>query len=138
PGRQINIDVAREVQFVMAEPAYLHQVLNNLITNADKYSPAGEPIDVSIFSKNDTVTVKVMDRGPGVLPEELDMIFESFYRSKSTASKAGGKGLGLTVCKRLIEAMGGKIWVENREGGGLSACFSLPAAVIEGLEDEAA
>ncbi len=137
PGRPIKISVAKDVQFVMGEPAYLHQVLNNLITNADKYSEAGKPIDISVSSRNDMVTVKVMDRGPGVKPSEVEMIFESFYRSKSTSRQAGGKGLGLTVCKRLIEAMGGTIWVRNRRGGGLEACFSLPAAVIEGLEEEA-
>jgi signal transduction histidine kinase/HAMP domain-containing protein len=136
PGRPIRINVAKDVQFVMGEPVYLHQVLNNLITNADKYSEPGKPLDLSVSSRNDMVTVKVMDRGPGVKPDELEMIFESFYRSKSTSRKAGGKGLGLTVCKRLIEAMGGTIWVRNRRGGGLEACFSLPAAIIEGLEEE--
>ncbi len=77
-----------------------------------------------------------MDRGPGVKPGELEMIFESFYRSKTTSKQAGGKGLGLTVCKRLIEAMNGTIWVRNRRGGCLEACFSLPAAVFEGLDEE--
>ncbi len=136
PGRPIKVNLAKDVPLVMGEPAYLHQVLNNLITNADKYSEPGMAIDIAISCRNETVTVKVMDRGPGVKPGEIDMIFESFYRSKSTSRQAGGKGLGLTVCKRLVEAMGGAIWVRNRRGGGLEACFSLPAAVIEGLEEE--
>ena len=136
PGRPVKASVAKDVPLVMGEAAYLHQVLNNLISNADKYSPAGKPIDIAVSSRGDTVTVKVMDRGAGVKPGELEMIFESFYRSKTTSKQAGGKGLGLTVCKRLIEAMNGTIWVRNRRGGGLEACFSLPAAVIEGLEEE--
>jgi signal transduction histidine kinase len=136
PNRPIKVNVGREMPLVMGEPTYLHQVLNNLITNADKYSEAGKPIEIVVSSRADTVTVKVMDRGPGVKPGELEMIFESFYRSKTTSRQAGGKGLGLTVCKRLIEAMNGTIWVRNRRGGGLEACFSLPAAVIEGLEEE--
>jgi two-component system sensor histidine kinase KdpD len=136
PGRPVKVTGGKDAPLVMGEPAYLHQVLNNLIGNADKYSEAGKAIDVAISSRDDTVTVKVMDRGPGVKPEELEMIFESFYRSKTTSRQAGGKGLGLTVCKRLIEAMNGTIWVRNRRGGGLEACFSLPIAVVEGLEEE--
>ena len=136
PGRPVKVNVAKDVPLVMGEPAYLHQVLNNLISNADKYSAAGQPIDIAVTSKNDAVTVKVMDRGPGVKPEEAEMIFESFYRSKSTSKQAGGKGLGLTVCKRLIEAMKGNIWARNRRGGGLEACFSLPAAELEVIEEE--
>jgi signal transduction histidine kinase len=137
PSRPVRVNVARDVPLVMGEPAYLHQVLNNLISNADKYSESGKPIDIAVSARNDTVTVKVLDRGPGVKPGEVEMIFESFYRSETTARQAGGKGLGLTVCKRLVEAMGGTIWVRNRRGGGLEACFSLPAAVIEEYEEEA-
>ena len=136
PGRPVKVNLGRDVPLVMGEPAYLHQVLNNLISNADKYSEAGKPIDIGVAARNGTVTVKVMDRGPGVKPGEVEMIFESFYRSKSTSRQAGGKGLGLTVCKRLIEAMDGSIWVRNRRGGGLEACFSLPAAVLEEIEEE--
>ena len=137
PGRPIKANVAKDVPLVMGEPAYLHQVLNNLIGNADKYSEPGKPIDIVVSSRANMVTLKVMDRGAGVKPSELEMIFESFFRSKTTSRQAGGKGLGLTVCKRLIEAMNGTIWVRNRRGGGLEACFSLPAAVLEGLEEEA-
>jgi signal transduction histidine kinase len=136
PGRPVKVNVAKDVPLVMGEPAYLHQVLNNLISNADKYSDSGKPIDIAVSWRDDTATVKVMDRGPGVKPGELEMIFESFYRSKTTSRQAGGKGLGLTVCKRLIEAMNGTIWVRNRRGGGLESCFSLPVAVLEGLEEE--
>jgi K+-sensing histidine kinase KdpD len=137
PQRPVKAIVARDVPLVMGEPAYLHQVLNNLLSNADKYSETGKPIDIVISSRGGTVTVKVMDRGPGVKPGEVEMIFESFYRSQTTARQAGGKGLGLTVCKRLVEAMGGTIWVRNRRGGGLEACFSLPVAVMEDLNEEA-
>jgi signal transduction histidine kinase len=82
------------------------------------------------------VVVKVMDRGPGVTAEEIDMIFESFYRSKTTADQAGGKGMGLTVVKRLIEAMSGEVWAKNRRGGGLEVSFSLPAASVEADEED--
>jgi len=77
-----------------------------------------------------------MDRGPGVPPDEVDLIFESFYRSKATMNKAGGKGLGLTVVRRLIEMMQGEVWAKNRKGGGLEACFSLPIAQVDEVEEE--
>jgi two-component system sensor histidine kinase KdpD len=110
----------------LAEPTYIRQVLHNLITNADKYSPSGLPIDVEAHADDDDVRVCVLDRGPGVPPDEIDQIFGSFYRSERTARTATGKGLGLTVCKRLVEAMGGVVWARPRDGGGLEVGFSLP------------
>jgi signal transduction histidine kinase len=135
-SRPISISAAKGLPLVMGEPVYLHQVLYNLIGNADKYSEASKPIRVDISTTETDVVVKVMDRGPGVAPDEVDLIFESFYRSKTTMNKAGGKGLGLTVVKRLIEMMQGEVWAKNRRGGGLEACFSLPIAQVdEGDED---
>jgi signal transduction histidine kinase len=136
PTRPLEVTASKGLPLVMGEQAYLHQVLYNLIGNADKYSEQGKPIRVDISANETDVIVKVMDRGPGVVPEEVDLIFESFYRSKTTMNKAGGKGLGLTVVRRLIEMMSGEVWAKNRRGGGLEACFSLPIAhVDEGDED---
>ncbi|HEX5141172.1 MAG TPA: ATP-binding protein [Dehalococcoidia bacterium] len=136
PNREVTIAAAKGLPLVMGESVYLHQVLNNLISNADKYSPPGQPIQVEILHRAPDVVVKVMDRGPGVTAEEIDMIFESFYRSKTTADQAGGKGMGLTVVKRLIEAMSGEVWAKNRRGGGLEVSFSLPAASVEADEED--
>lgn len=126
PGRPIELHLDRGLPLVLAEPTYVRQVLHNLITNADKYSPSGLPIDVEAHANGDDVQVRVLDRGPGVPPEEIDQIFGSFYRSERTARTATGKGLGLTVCRRLVEAMGGTVWARPREGGGLEVGFSLP------------
>lgn len=136
PGRPISVNLPKDTPLVMGEPAYLHQVLTNLISNADKYSDAGIPIEVEVQVRGENVVVKVLDRGPGVDPSELELIFESFFRSERTARRAPGKGLGLTVCRRLIEAMSGMIWLDNRKGGGLEACFSLPIAVLDVPEEE--
>jgi signal transduction histidine kinase len=130
PGRPIEIKPAKSLPLTLAESAYVHQILHNLITNADKYSPAGLPIEIEIDpgAEGNEVMVRVLDRGPGVAQDEIEQIFESFYRSQRTARQASGKGLGLTVCKRLIDAMSGRIWASLRPGGGLEVGFALPVA----------
>lgn len=129
PGRPVEVRGGKEPRNILAETTYVHQVLNNLITNADKYSDSGLPIEVELSVQDGESVVRVLDRGPGVAPEEMDQIFDSFYRSQRTARQAQGKGLGLTVCKRLIEAMAGRIWASPREGGGLEVGFALPLAL---------
>ena len=128
PGRKVNLRVEEDVSPALAESSYVQQVISNLLSNADKYADADSEIDVECGREDGMVTVRVLDRGPGVPPGEIDHIFESFFRSKSTARQASGKGLGLTVCKRLIEAMTGHIWAKPRPGGGLEVGFALPAA----------
>jgi signal transduction histidine kinase len=137
PSRPLNVNLSPGLPFVQGEPAYLHQVLHNLISNADKYCESGLPIDIEAACEGDEVVVRVLDRGPGVGAEEIVLIFESFYRSQKTARQAGGKGLGLTVCKRLVEAMSGRIWAEMRPGGGFVAAFSLPLAPLEADDGDA-
>jgi signal transduction histidine kinase/HAMP domain-containing protein len=126
--RMVELHVPEDLDPVLAEPTYLQQVVTNLLTNADKYSPADQPIEVDAERDGSMVRVRVMDRGPGVEESELGQIFERFYRSQSAISSASGKGLGLTVCLRLIQALGGNIWAENRPGGGLSVNFTLQVA----------
>ena len=111
---------------VAAEPGYLEHVVRNLISNAEKYSPRDQPIEIRLSREDDFVALRVMDRGFGIGPEEAERIFERFYRSDRTAKLAGGAGMGLAVCKRLIETMGGHIWAVPRDGGGLEVGFSLP------------
>jgi K+-sensing histidine kinase KdpD len=129
--RPVEVHISGEPPSANAETTYVQQVLVNLISNADKYSDAGLPIDIELSSEDGGAVVRVLDRGPGVGPEELNQIFDRFYRSQRTAGQATGKGLGLTVCKRLIEAMAGRIWAKPREGGGLEVGFSLPLAAPE-------
>jgi two-component system OmpR family sensor kinase/two-component system sensor histidine kinase BaeS len=120
---------------VGAHASNLEQVLRNLVVNAEKYSPPGSPIDIDCRSDGpDAVVVRVADQGTGVDPAELELIFQRFYRSARTSSSVGGSGLGLALCKRLVEAMGGTIWAEGREGGGLEVAFRLPAFEPELLD----
>jgi two-component system sensor histidine kinase KdpD len=134
PSRQIETRIEAALPPVGGEATYIQQVVSNLITNADKYSPTDQPIQVDVSSDGESVAIRVLDRGPGVAPEELNQIFESFYRSRSTARMATGKGLGLTVCKRLVEAMSGRIWAKLRPGGGLEVGFSLP--ITDAVEED--
>ncbi|HUF52697.1 MAG TPA: PAS domain-containing protein [Dehalococcoidia bacterium] len=125
-GRTVEMQMDSELSPVYASATYMEQILRNLITNADKYSPPGTPIDLSVRRVNDEAIVSVMDRGPGLPPEELDLIFERFYRSSETSGQASGAGIGLTVCKRLMDAQGGRIWAEARPEGGLCVSLALP------------
>jgi two-component system sensor histidine kinase KdpD len=102
----------------------IEQVFVNLIENALKYTPAGTPIDLSAKQGNGEVVVEVADRGSGFAPGDEQRIFDKFYRVQP--AKAGGVGLGLSICRGIIEAHGGRIWAENRPGGGAVIRFALP------------
>ncbi|HZP57271.1 MAG TPA: PAS domain-containing protein [Dehalococcoidia bacterium] len=125
PGRTVRLDVPAVLPPVIGEPTYFEQVLGNLLNNAEKYSPAEQPIDVQARHEGDQVFVAVRDRGSGIAPEDAEQIFETFYRARSTAGKVSGAGIGLAVCKRLVEAQGGTISARPRDGGGAEFTFSL-------------
>jgi two-component system sensor histidine kinase KdpD len=103
-------------------------VLRNLLSNAEKYSPAELPIAVRVRAVASEVEVTVADRGPGLSEEEATLVFEPFVRLSRTAAHASGSGIGLTVCKRLIEAQGGRIEARPRDGGGCQFSFAIPVA----------
>jgi PAS domain S-box-containing protein len=111
---------------VYAEPVIMRQVLANLVSNAAKYSPAGSTLEVLVEQKADRYVIEVADRGPGVPPEDLDRIFEPFYRSDVSSRGSKGSGLGLAVSRRLVEAQGGRISAHGRPGGGLLVRIDLP------------
>jgi len=133
PDRHIEADIREDLPPLVLEPTYFEQVLQNLISNADKYSPSNEVIHVSAVERDGELRVTVSDHGPGVAQDELDQIFEGFYRSDRTASQAQGHGLGLTVCKRLVETQGGRIWAQNLERGGFEVGFAFPTVPVEEL-----
>ncbi|MEX0750815.1 MAG: ATP-binding protein, partial [Dehalococcoidia bacterium] len=126
PRRRVNVEGSDRLSAAMAEPTYLEQVIRNLLSNAEKYSPADEPIDISIESRDGYVLVSVLDRGEGIDPDEVEDLFSAFYRSRRTSGQASGVGMGLAVCKRLVEAQSGYVWAQPREGGGSEIGFALP------------
>jgi two-component system sensor histidine kinase KdpD len=95
------------------------------VENAIKYTPPGGPIEISATATPKAVLVTVADRGPGLPANEQDRVFEKFYRSPGS-SGASGVGLGLTIVRGIILAHGGRIWAENRPGGGAAFIFTLP------------
>lgn len=125
-GRAVTLATEGDLHAVAAEPGYIEHIVRNLVGNAMKYSPPDAPIDVVVSGCEDGATIRVLDRGFGIGEGEAAKIFERFYRSDRTSRLAGGAGLGLAVCKRLVEAMSGEIWAKPREGGGLEVGFSLP------------
>jgi two-component system sensor histidine kinase KdpD len=104
------------------------RALVNLLENADKYSPPGEPIDLSVTRLGDSLRFAVADRGPGVEVAEVTRIFEPFYRAPGVPPDAGGAGLGLAIARRLAAEQGGDVLYEARRGGGSVFTLTLPAA----------
>lgn len=114
------------VYVVKANPQRLREVVMNLIENAIKFTPRGS-IHVTIGGTADTVTVAVTDEGIGIATEDISHLFQKFYRIDSGATRTiGGTGLGLYLCRTIIELLGGRIWVESKLGQGSSFKFSLP------------
>ncbi len=114
---------------VLADRDRVAEVLTNLLDNADKYSPPGSPLAVEVRADQVEVTLAVRDTGRGLPAGSLEQVFEKFYRADSSDSQpAYGYGLGLYVCRRLIEAHGGRIWAENNPDGGAVFSFTLPVS----------
>jgi two-component system, sensor histidine kinase and response regulator len=111
---------------VSADPNRLDQVLMNLLSNALKFTPAGGTIRVAVAERLEEVEVSVHDSGPGIPPEEQTLLFEKFSQTSSGKSVLGGSGLGLVICRHLVEAHGGRIWVESEPGRGTRFAFRLP------------
>ncbi len=116
-----------DLPLVPIDAVLIEQILVNLLENAAKYTPKGSPIDLSAWvdgQDGQEVVVEVADRGPGLPPGDEKRIFDKFFRVRPTT--ASGVGLGLAICRAIIEAHGGRIWAENRAGGGAAFRFTLP------------
>jgi len=121
----LTVKLPGNLPLVPFDALLLEQVFMNLFENAIKYGPKGTPLELSARESLYTVTVELADRGPGIPPGDEERIFEKFVRGRAAG---GGVGLGLAICRTIINAHGGKIWAENREGGGAVFRFTLSAA----------
>lgn len=127
--RDVLVSVPDALPPVALDFLQIDQVLTNLIENAVRYTSAKSPLEISAVEQNDEMLVSVADYGPGIPEEYIERIFDKFYRVSGAKQRGTvGTGLGLAVCRGLIEAHGGRIWAENREGGGAIFRFTLPLA----------
>ncbi len=121
-----DLDFPDPFPVIRGDENRLIQVLGNLLSNAVKYSPEGGRIVISGRFADDEVVICVKDDGPGIALEDVPRIFKLFYRSNEAARKTKGAGLGLFLAKAVVEAHGGRIWVDDRSSQGARICFSLP------------
>jgi two-component system sensor histidine kinase KdpD len=131
----VKVDLPANLPLVSVDPVLIEQVLVNLLENAAKYTPVGTPIDVAARLEREHMVVEVADRGPGIPPGEEARLFDKFYRVRAESAQSG-VGLGLAICKAIIDAHGGSIIAANRPGGGAMFRFELPAGKPPSVETE--
>lgn len=127
-GRTVTTDLPADLPLVPIDELLIEQVFINLLENTLRHTPAGTPIAVSAWKEDPGVVVEVADRGPGIPGGQEELVFEKFQRGggPGRTEPAEGAGLGLTICRGIITAHGGRIWVEPRPGGGATFRFTLP------------
>jgi two-component system sensor histidine kinase KdpD len=131
----LSIRIDEEVPAVSIDFTLMAQVLTNLLTNAALHTPPGTAVQVGVDKTTDGISITVADEGPGVDPAELPHLFETFFRGKNAAT--GGVGLGLPICKGIVEAHGGRIVAYINRKGGLSVNIVLPGSTVPEKEDAA-
>ncbi|GAB4423624.1 MAG: hypothetical protein Kow002_13180 [Anaerolineales bacterium] len=126
-GIKLNLNIAPDLPYLRANPIRLRQLLDNLISNAIKYTPRGGEVSISLNAKDDQVILIVEDTGVGIPKEEQSQIFEKFYRANNVPDGVEGSGLGLAIVKSIVASHQGRIWVESSEGQGAKFFVVLPA-----------
>ena len=124
-GLVLRLDTAQDMTEVLADPPRMEQVLVNLIHNAVKFTPPGGEVILAAQTEADFVRFSVRDSGVGIPADDLERIFERFYKA-DRARSGGGTGLGLSISRHLVEAHGGRIWAESNEGDGSTFYFTIP------------
>jgi len=127
----LSVELAEDVPMVTGDRQRLEQVVMNLLSNASKFTPAGGKIWLTLINERKRLVVKVRDNGPGIDAAEQERLFRPYYRIEADRQRFEGLGLGLALCKRIITAHGGRIWVESRRGEGSTFSFYLPVAELD-------
>jgi PAS domain S-box-containing protein len=126
PARPYQLEVRSRSALVDVQPAWLERVIENLLSNAAKYSDPGLAVRVIVECRGHETLLRVLDKGVGLEDDEIERVFEPFYRSPSAQRRAAGAGLGLAVSKRVIELANGRIWARRRGSRGTEFGFALP------------
>jgi two-component system sensor histidine kinase BaeS len=129
-ARGIHVEVASAPRLALADRDRVAQIVGNYLSNAIRHAPGGSTVTVTTASSDGRVRLAVTDRGPGLAPDQLEAVFERFYRVDPARSRsAGGSGIGLAIARALAEAMGGRVWAERpRDGVGVTFLLELPPA----------
>lgn len=135
-GREVRLDVPENIPLALLDHALIEEAVAKLIANAGSHTPARLPIEIDAEYKNEQLLISVGDRGPGLPAESADRLFEKFYRGDGR--KTGGLGLGLSIARGFVEAHGGELTAENRDGGGARFVISLPVRVTDAQSIETA
>jgi two-component system sensor histidine kinase KdpD len=122
----LQIEMPRDLPPVWIDPVEIGQVIYNLIENATKYAPPETEILLEVRRISGALAVVVSDRGPGIPEQSIPRLFDPFYRVMDGGPRPKGLGLGLAIVRGLVEAHGGRVWVENRPGGGAQFTFTVP------------
>jgi two-component system sensor histidine kinase KdpD len=124
--RRVTVNAAKELPPAEADREFAEQVVRQFVENALKYSPAGSPLTISAELQSGKIVIGVADRGSGIEENERSRIFDKFFRGRQHRFETAGTGMGLAIAKGIVEAHGGRIWVESEPGQGSAFYFSLP------------
>jgi two-component system sensor histidine kinase KdpD len=125
-GRAVRVDAPQELPLLELDPVLIDQLLANLLENALRYTPSGTPVEIRVRIKRTLIAVDVRDRGPGISAHERERVFDKFVRGQAAHHNDGGTGLGLTICRAIARAHGGKVTAHPRRGGGAILRLLLP------------
>lgn len=135
PDRRVDLAIGSGLPLVHADSGLLEQVMFNLLDNAHKYSPPGTPTKVSVLERNREIILEVSDEGEGIPPDDLERVFDKFYRVKHGDGRSAGVGLGLAICRGIVTALGGSITaaspIDHGRGTRITIRLPVPAAKAE-------
>lgn len=123
---KLEIDMANDLKELRANPIRIRQMLDNLLGNAIKYTPANGSVNVSISMQDHQIILKIQDTGPGIPPDEQGRVFEKFFRATNAPEQTEGSGLGLAIVKSIVDSHQGRVWVESTVGKGSTFIVLLP------------
>lgn len=124
-GREVKVKLPKGIPMILADSVMIEQVLINLLENAVRYTPAGSQLEIYAKTNESSVEIAIADHGPGIPKGQEDRLFEKFYQTRHETAQSG-VGLGLAICRAIIEVHGGRIYAQNRPEGGAVFIFTLP------------